>query len=91
MLALCAISAGARRCAVPAAGGAAGAGLYGPNNIALMVRRLGETAAADILMTARILDAVEAHRVGIATSVMPVQTFDAESGTVLARIAAMRR
>ena len=52
---------------------------YGASNIGLMVQRLGVTAASDILFSARILDAAEAHRVGIATAVWETEDYAAKS------------
>ena len=61
---------------------------YGASNVQLMVQRLGISAAADILLTARILDAQDAQRVSIATGVWPVETFAAESADYVGKIAA---
>lgn len=59
---------------------------YGANNIALMLRRLGETATADILLSARIVGAEDALRLRVATSVASVESFEEESAAALARI-----
>lgn len=61
---------------------------YGASNIQLMVQRLGVTAAADILLTARILDAQDAARVAIATATWPADIFAAESEAYVQKIAA---
>jgi len=49
---------------------------YANYNVALMVQRIGVTAASDILFSARILDATEAHRVGIASAVWSTDEFE---------------
>lgn len=61
---------------------------YGAFNIELMVRRIGMTAASDILFSARILDAAEAQRVGIASAVWPAETFAAQSAAYVNLIGA---
>ena len=61
---------------------------YGASHVQLMVQRLGITAAADILLTARILDAQDAARVSIASAIWPPETFALESAAYVEKIAA---
>lgn len=60
---------------------------YALSNITLMVQRLGMTATADILMSARILDASDAQRAGIATHVWSADEFEAHSDAYVQQIA----
>jgi enoyl-CoA hydratase/carnithine racemase len=61
---------------------------YGYSSIDLMVRKLGMGAVADILFSARIVDAPEALRLGITSQMFDRETFGAEADAYLARIAA---
>jgi enoyl-CoA hydratase/carnithine racemase len=61
---------------------------YGFSNVELLVRKLGMGPVADLLLSARILDAAEALRLGIANSVFESGAFRAEAASYLARIAA---
>lgn len=60
---------------------------YAVSNITLMVQRLGMTATADILMSARILNAEDGKRAGIATHVWPADAFDDESTAYVQQMA----
>lgn len=59
---------------------------YAYDNVDFLVRRIGLSAAADILYSARTLDAAEALRLGVATNVWPAEDFQAESAAYLARL-----
>ncbi|MDO9440182.1 MAG: enoyl-CoA hydratase [Beijerinckiaceae bacterium] len=61
---------------------------YAYPNVAMMARRLGPGATADILFSARGFDAGEALRLGVASKVWPAESFAAESRDYLAGIAA---
>ena len=61
---------------------------YAYANVDMMVARIGPGATADILFSARIFDAPEALRLGVATHVWSADRFDAASGAYLADIAA---
>ena len=52
---------------------------YGYSNVQLMVQKIGMSAAADILLTARILDADEALRTHIATAIWSADEFNTAS------------
>lgn len=60
---------------------------YGYSSIAMMVRKIGMGAVADILFSARIVDAPEALRLGIASQLFDRDTFRVEADAYLARIA----
>lgn len=79
------LASGDARFRVPAARLGLG---YAYANVEMMVSRLGPGATADILLTARILDAAEGLRLGVATRVWPVEAFEAGSSAALAEIAA---
>jgi enoyl-CoA hydratase/carnithine racemase len=61
---------------------------YAASNVALMVQRIGISAASDILFSARILDAAEAERVGIASTIWPIDSFEAQSARYVQTIGA---
>lgn len=60
---------------------------YGFSNVQLMVQKIGMSAAADILLTARILDADEALRTHIATAIWPEHEFRDASAHYVERMA----
>jgi enoyl-CoA hydratase/carnithine racemase len=61
---------------------------YGYAGIDMMVRKLGMAPVADLLLSARIMDAGEAGRLRIVNSVFERETFLADVHVYLARIAA---
>ncbi len=61
---------------------------YGFGNVASLVHRLGPGAAADILFTARILDAPEALRLGVLQRVFPAARYGQEIAALESEIAA---
>lgn len=60
---------------------------YGYGNIRSLAHRLGPGATADILFTARVLDAAEALRLGIVQRRFETDAFDAEAAALAAEIA----
>lgn len=52
-------------------------GVFPPVASALLARRIGPSAAADLILTGRIIDAAEAARVGLATRVVAADALDA--------------
>ena len=60
---------------------------YGLPGVARLTRRLGFAAAAEILFTARIFDAVEAKGLGIVSRVFPAARFAQDCAAYLAVIA----
>lgn len=60
---------------------------YRYSEIARLVKRIGPGATADLLVTARELDAAEALRLGILNSVYDRSSFDTEADQYLRRIA----
>lgn len=60
---------------------------YGFSNVQLMVQKIGMSAAADILLTARILDADEALRTHIATAIWQEHEFRDASAHYVERMA----
>lgn len=61
---------------------------YGFSNVRMMIGKLGVGPVADILISARILDAAEGERLGVVNRTWPRETFEAEIGTYLATVAA---
>ncbi len=61
---------------------------YNFRNVELLVRKLGMGPVADLLLSARTIDAAEAGRLGIANSVFGSEAFRQEAAAYLARIAA---
>ncbi|OYX82020.1 MAG: enoyl-CoA hydratase, partial [Azorhizobium sp. 35-67-5] len=61
---------------------------YGFEGVSLLARKLGPDATADILFSARILDASEAERLGVVAQVWSAETFADESGAYLDSVAA---
>ena len=61
---------------------------YGLHGVMRLTQRLGFAAAAEILFTARILDAAEAKGLGIVSRVFPAASFSDDSAACLATIAA---
>ncbi len=61
---------------------------YGFEGVSLLARKLGPDATADILISARILDAPEAERLGVVAKVWSADTFADESGAYLDAVAA---
>ena len=59
---------------------------YAYEGVALLAERLGESAAAEILFTAGILDAEDARRVGIAGRIFADESFAAEAGAYAASV-----
>lgn len=60
---------------------------YGFSNVQLMVQKIGMSAAADVLLTARILDADDALRTHIATAIWPEHEFRDASAHYVERMA----
>jgi enoyl-CoA hydratase/carnithine racemase len=60
---------------------------YGYNNVDLLVRKLGIGPAADLLLSARVIEADEAGRLGVINSVFADETFEDEASAYLGRIA----
>lgn len=60
---------------------------YGLEGVTLISRKLGPDAAADILFSARILDAGEAERLGVVAQAWAAESFEAECAAYLAMIA----
>jgi enoyl-CoA hydratase/carnithine racemase len=61
---------------------------YSFRNVDLLVRKLGMGPAADLLLTARIIEADEAHRLSIVNGVFRSDTFRLDAAAYLAGIAA---
>lgn len=61
---------------------------YGFDGVSLLARKLGPDATADILFSARVLDAGEAERLGVVAKVWNAESFDAEAGAYLDGVAA---
>lgn len=61
---------------------------YGYGNIRALVHRLGPAATADILFTARVLDAAEALRLDVVQRVFQDEALAAEAAAIEAQIAA---
>lgn len=59
---------------------------YGLEGVTLISRKLGPDAAADILFSARILDATEAERLGVVAKVWRAESFEAECDAYLGLI-----
>lgn len=79
------VAAAGSRFRIPA--GRLGLG-YGYGNIRALVHRLGPAAAADILFTARILDAPEALRLDVVQRVFADEALATEAAAIEAQIAA---
>ncbi|MEP9379238.1 enoyl-CoA hydratase [Aquabacter sp. CN5-332] len=60
---------------------------YGFDGVSLIARKLGPDAAADILFSARILDAAEAERLGVVAKAWSSETFEAECSAYLGALA----
>jgi enoyl-CoA hydratase/carnithine racemase len=60
---------------------------YGFDNVDRLVRRIGVSAAADLLLSARTVDASDARLLGIATAVYSREAFVTDTSDYLARIA----
>ncbi|OYW51820.1 MAG: enoyl-CoA hydratase [Rhizobiales bacterium 12-68-15] len=60
---------------------------YGLDGVSLISRKLGPDAAADILFSARILDAAEALRLGVVAQVWDAEPFAAECEAYLDMVA----
>jgi methylglutaconyl-CoA hydratase len=61
---------------------------FAPAMVTALLRRVvGEKVALDLLLTARVLSAGEAHAVGLVTRVVPDQDLDREADTVSAGLA----
>jgi 2-(1,2-epoxy-1,2-dihydrophenyl)acetyl-CoA isomerase len=54
----------------------------------MLPRLIGQSRAMDLLMTGRVIDAVEAERYGIVTRLWPPQTYEAELASFLEGLAA---
>jgi enoyl-CoA hydratase/carnithine racemase len=61
---------------------------YGVRSVELLVRKLGQARAADLLLSARVIDAGEAERLGAVNCVFNRSTFREDAATYLNRIAA---
>ncbi|WP_332118550.1 enoyl-CoA hydratase [Azorhizobium caulinodans] len=61
---------------------------YGYEGVKLISRKLGPDATADILFSARILDAAEAERLGVVARAWAAEAFETESAAYLGQIAA---
>lgn len=60
---------------------------YGYDNIRMLVAKLGMGAVADILISARILNASDAERLGAVNRTVPRETFETEVAAYLAGVA----
>lgn len=60
---------------------------YGLSSVRTLVQRLGFATTADLLMSARIVGAAEAERLGIVNRTWPAAAFDGEADAYLAMIA----
>lgn len=60
---------------------------YGLEGVTLISRKLGPDAAADILFSARILDAAEAERLGVVAKTWRLESFEAECDAYLGLVA----
>jgi enoyl-CoA hydratase/carnithine racemase len=60
---------------------------YAFGNVRALVRRIGIDAAGELLFTAQIFDAAGALRLGVATRVLPADSFEADSEAFLAGLA----
>ncbi len=60
---------------------------YGFEGVSLLARKLGPDATADILISARILDAAEAERLGVVTKVWSADSFADDCGAYLDSVA----
>jgi enoyl-CoA hydratase/carnithine racemase len=78
------VAASGSRFRIPA--GRIGLG-YGFGGVEMLVRKLGMGPVADLMLSARIIDATEAARLGIANTVFDSATFGADIEIFLARIA----
>jgi enoyl-CoA hydratase/carnithine racemase len=61
---------------------------YAFEGLRLLVRKLGHSVTADIVLSARIIGAGEAERMGIVNRAWPEEAFEAEVGGYLAQVAA---
>ncbi len=59
---------------------------YAYDLVAMMINKLGMTAATEILMTAHTLDTAEASRLGLAHRMWPRGIFESEAGSYLAAV-----
>ncbi|MDR3525038.1 MAG: enoyl-CoA hydratase [Acetobacteraceae bacterium] len=79
------IAASGSRFRIPAARLGLG---YGYGGTDLMVRKLGMGPVADLLLSARVLEAQEAQGLGVINALFPVDSFRTDATAYLARIAA---
>jgi enoyl-CoA hydratase/carnithine racemase len=61
---------------------------YGFSNIRMMINKIGTAAVADILISARILDAADGERSGVIHRAWPRESFEAEIKAYLETVAA---
>lgn len=61
---------------------------YTYGNLAMLAHKLGVGPTADLLLSARIVDAEEAARLGIVNALVAVESFDREAAVYAERIAA---
>jgi enoyl-CoA hydratase/carnithine racemase len=61
---------------------------YGFSNIRMMINKLGVGPVADIMISARILDAADGQRLGVANRTWPREAFEAEVEAYLGMVAA---
>ena len=62
--------------------------IFSAQGVPIMLPRLiGQSRAMDILINARVMDAAEAERIGLAVRVWPVETFDAELAKFVGELA----
>ncbi len=59
---------------------------YAYDHVAMLVNKLGASAATEVLFAAHVLDAQEANRIGIAHRIWPRGIFESEAGAYLAAI-----
>ena len=63
--------------------------IFSAQGVPIMLPRLiGQSRAMDILINARVMDAAEAERIGLAVRVWPVETFEAELAKFVGELAA---
>lgn len=61
---------------------------YGFSNLRMMVKKLGVGPVADIMISARVLDAAEGQRLGVINHAWPREAFETEVQAYLATVAA---
>lgn len=64
-------------------------GVFPPAAAALLARRVGPTAAADLVLSGRMIEARDAERIGLVTRVFPHASFATEVGEYVASMSAL--